>query len=329
MIRVLVTDGMDKKAIEQLKQQGFQVSEQRYGCEDLGAAMAQYDALVVRSATQVRSCHIDQAKNSNLKLIVRGGVGVDNIDVDYAEQNGIAVRNTPRASSRSVAELAMAHIFSCSRFISSAGHSMKEDKWEKKAFSHGMEIFGKTLGIIGFGRIGQELGRMAKALGMEVLAFDVFPVPCLETEIGMRYVSLEELLRKSDLISLHCPLFPSTYHMINKETIALMKDTAILVNTSRGGLIDTEALIEALKAKKFSAVGLDVYEHEDELVYENHFADIITNETVARLLMFPQVVITSHQAFFTREALQAIAVTTMENVYAFEHGLPLVNEVKQ
>ena len=162
---------------------------------------------------------------------------------------------------------------------------------------------------------------------MTVLAYDTYENPDLKDLVT--YVSLEELLKRSDLISLHCPLFPSTYHMINRETIALMKDTAILVNTSRGALIDTEALIEALKAKKFSAVGLDVYEDEDELVYENHFSDIITNETVARLLMFPQVVITSHQAFFTREALQAIAVTTMENVYAFENGLPLVNEVKQ
>ena len=161
---------------------------------------------------------------------------------------------------------------------------------------------------------------------MTVLAFDTYENPALKDMVT--YVTLDELLTRSDFVSLHCPLFPATYQMLNRETIAKMKDTAILVNTSRGALIDTEALIEALKAKKFSAVGLDVYEDEDELVYENHFGDIITNETVARLLMFPQVVITSHQAFFTREALQAIAVTTMENVYAFEHGLPLVNEVK-
>ena len=149
MIRVLVTDGMDENAIEQMKKKGYQVSQQHYSCEELGAAMAQYDALVVRSSTQVRSCHIDQAQNSRLKLIVRGGVGIDNIDAPYAEAHGIAVRNTPRASTESVAELALAHMLSCCRFISAAGHSMREDKWEKKAYSKGVELYGKTLGIIG------------------------------------------------------------------------------------------------------------------------------------------------------------------------------------
>ena len=142
------------------------------------------------------------------------------------------------------------------------------------------------------------------------------------------YVSLDEIWEKSDLISLHCPLFPETYHMINKESIAKMKDTVTLVNTSRGGLIDTEDLIDALRAKKFAAVGLDVYENEDDLVFEDYSSDIIANETVPRLLAFPNVMITSHQAFFTREALQSIAITTLENAYAFEHGLPLENIVQ-
>ena len=184
MIRVLVTDGMDKNAIEQLKNKGFQVTEQHYSCEELGPAIAQHDALVVRSSTQVRSCHIDQAKGSRLKLILRGGVGIDNIDVDYAEQNGIAVKNTPRASTESVAELALAHLLSCCRFISAAGHSMREDKWEKKAYSKGLELHGRTVGIIGFGRIGQQLGSIARALGMIVLAYDLFPCPVWRNRWG-------------------------------------------------------------------------------------------------------------------------------------------------
>ena len=302
MIRVLVTDGMDKNAIEQLKMQGFQVSEQHYGCEDLGAAMAQYDALVVRSATQVRSCHIDQAKNSNLKLIVRGGVGVDNIDVDYAEQNGIAVRNTPRASSRSVAELAMAHIFSCSRFISSAGHTMREDKWEKKAYSHGMEIFGKTLGIIGFGRIGQNLGRMAKGLGMEVVAYDVFPVHCLEKDIGMRYVTLEELLEQADIISVHAPGIDGL-PIIRRETIEKMKDHVIIINTSRGSNVDEQALLDGLNAGKVWAAGLDVYTQEPT---PNH-----------DLYSHPRVSCTPHIGAQTDEAQQKVGAEVAQLICDF------------
>ncbi|MBQ3534724.1 MAG: D-2-hydroxyacid dehydrogenase [Clostridia bacterium] len=261
MIRVLVTDGMDENAIEQMKKKGYQVSQQHYSCEELGAAMAQYDALVVRSSTQVRSCHIDQAQNSRLKLIVRGGVGIDNIDAPYAEAHGIAVRNTPRASTESVAELALAHMLSCCRFISAAGHSMREDKWEKKAYSKGVELYGKTLGIIGFGRIGQTLGTIAKALGMNVLAYDLFPVPCLEEQLGIRYVPLEELLQQSDVISVHAPAVDGQ-PIVRRETLAQMKDGVILINTSRGSNVDEDALLEALESGKVWAAGLDVYRQE-------------------------------------------------------------------
>ena len=154
-MKILVTDGMDKTALEQLKKNGHEVVEQFYAPEELGAALKDFDAVVVRSATKVRASHIDEAKGGRLKLIIRGGVGVDNIDVKYAEDNGITVKNTPKASSNSVAELAMGHMFSCARFLSVAGHTMREGKWEKKAYGKGIELGGKTLGIIGFGRIGQ------------------------------------------------------------------------------------------------------------------------------------------------------------------------------
>ena len=165
-MRILVTDGMDKDALQTLKDNGHEVVEQFYAPEELGAALKEFDAVVVRSATKVRANHIDEAKGGKLKLIIRGGVGVDNIDVKYAEAAGITVKNTPRASSQSVAELAMAHMFACARFVSIAGHTMREDKWEKKAYGKGIELQGKTLGIVGFGRIGQHLGVMAKAIGM-------------------------------------------------------------------------------------------------------------------------------------------------------------------
>ena len=183
-MRILVTDGMDKTAMAQLREAGHEVVEQFYEPDQLGAALREFDAVVVRSKTKVRANHIDEAKGGKLKLIIRGGVGVDNIDVKYAEENGITVKNTPRASSESVAELAMAHMFACARYISIAGHTMREDKWEKKAYGKGIELKGKTLGIVGFGRIGQHLGVMAKAIGMDVIAFDIFHIP----EIGRAHV---------------------------------------------------------------------------------------------------------------------------------------------
>ena len=195
-MRILVTDGMDKKALAMLREKGHDVVEQFYAPEELGAALRDFDAVVVRSATKVRANHIDEAKGGKLKLIIRGGVGVDNIDVKYAEENGITVKNTPRASSNSVAELAMSHMFSCARYISVAGHSMREDKWEKKAYGKGIELQGKTLGIVGFGRIGQHLGAMAKAIGMNVIAFDIFHIPGIEEKMGIPYVEMDELLAK-------------------------------------------------------------------------------------------------------------------------------------
>ena len=161
-MRILVTDGMDKTAMAELKAQGHEVVEQFYEPAELGKALRDFDVVVVRSKTKVRAAQIDEAKGSQLKLLIRGGVGVDNIDVKYAEENGTAVRNTPGASSQSVAELAMGHMFACTRYISIAGHTMREDKWEKKAYGKGIELRGKTLGIVGFGRIGQKLGKMAK-----------------------------------------------------------------------------------------------------------------------------------------------------------------------
>ena len=184
-MRILVTDGMDKTAMAQLREAGHEVVEQFYAPEELGAALREFDAVVVRSKTKVRANHIDEAKGGKLKLIIRGGVGVDNIDVKYAEANGITVKNTPKASSQSVAELAMGHMFSCARYLSIAGHTMREGKWEKKAYGKGIELQGKTLGIVGFGRIGQHLGVMAKAIGMDVIAFDIFHIPGIEEQLGI------------------------------------------------------------------------------------------------------------------------------------------------
>ena len=290
-MRILVTDGMDKTAMAELREKGHEVVEHFYAPEELGAALREFDVAVVRSKTKVRANHIDEAKGGRLKLIIRGGVGVDNIDVQYAEENGIKVRNTPRASSQSVAELALGHMFSCARYISIAGHTMREDKWEKKAYGKGMELSGKTLGIVGYGRIGQALGKMAKAIGMNVIAFDIYHVPGIEEELGVPYVEMDELLAKSDFISVHAPAVDGG-KLISAETIAKMKDGVVIINTSRGSNVDEDALLAALESGKVRAAGLDVYDKEPAC---NH-----------ALYSHPNVSCTPHIGAATQEAQKRI-----------------------
>ena len=301
-MRILVTDGMDQTALQKLKDNGHQVVEQFYAPEELGAALRDFDAVVVRSATKIRAQHIDAAKGGRLKLIIRGGVGVDNIDVKYAEAAGVTVRNTPRASSNSVAELAMGHMFACARYLSIAGHTMREDKWEKKAYGKGIELGGKTLGIIGFGRIGQALCRMARGIGMEVIAEDIYHVPGIEAELGMTYVELDELLERSDFISLHTPSLNGV-KLINRETIAKMKDGAVFINTSRGDNVDEDALLEALNSGKLRAAGLDVYAQEPA-----------ANKA---LYSHPAVSCTPHIGAATKEAQKRIGAEIVDIIESF------------
>ena len=262
-MRILASDGMEKSAIATLREQGNEVvvPETTPTPEELCELVKEFDVLVVRSATKVRVPAIDAAAEAGkLKLIIRGGVGIDNIDHEYAKTKGIEVKNTPRASSDAVAELALAHMLACARFVSAAGHSMRENKWEKKAYAKGIELGGKTLGVVGYGRIGQSLGRKAQALGMKVLAYDIFHVDGLENE-NMKYVEMDELLASSDFISLHVPSLPGQ-PLVNAETIAKMKDGVNIINTSRGTNIDEAALLEALDSGKVRAAGLDVWAEE-------------------------------------------------------------------
>ena len=301
-MRILVTDGMDKDALQTLKDNGHEVVEQFYAPEELGAALKEFDAVVVRSATKVRANHIDEAKGGKLKLIIRGGVGVDNIDVKYAEAAGITVKNTPRASSQSVAELAMAHMFACARFVSIAGHTMREDKWEKKAYGKGIELQGKTLGIVGFGRIGQHLGVMAKAIGMKVVAFDIFHIPGIEAQLGIPYVEMDELLAQSDFISVHAPAVDGGA-IINESTIAKMKDGVTIINTSRGTNVDEAALLAALNSGKVRSAGLDVYADEPA--------------TNAALYSHPMVSCTPHIGAATGEAQKRIGAEIVDIITHF------------
>lgn len=289
-MRILVTDGMDKGAIEKVRAMGHELVEQFYEPDELGKALRDFDVAIIRSKTKLRAKQIDEAKGSRFKCVIRAGVGLDNIDVQYAKDNGIEVKNTPKSPSESVAELAMAHMFSCARYISIAGHSMREGKWEKKAYGKGVELGGKTLGVIGYGRIGQALGRMAQGLGMNVVAYDIFHVEGIECET-MHYVTMDELLAQSDFISLHTPAIDGK-PLINRENIAKMKDGVIFVNTSRGNNVDEEALLEGLNSGKIRGAGLDVYAEEPA-----------KNEA---LLNHPNVSCTPHIGAATKEAQKRI-----------------------
>ena len=226
MIRVLVTDGMEKGAIEELKAKGFEVVEKFYEPEVLGEELKNFDVIVVRSATKVRKPIIDKAAEAGrLKLIIRGGVGVDNIDVAYAMEKGIKVTNTPNASSASVAELALAHMFAVSRFVNISNVTMRQGKWDKKKYD-GVEIGGKTLGLIGFGRISKELAKKASALGMKVIYTDIIGKAKGFDEY--EFFELNEVLKKSDYVSLHIPFIKEQGSYYWKRSISYDEGWSIL-----------------------------------------------------------------------------------------------------
>ena len=257
--RVLASDPLAAESVAAMRDAGLEVDEKTdLSVEELKSEIGAYDAIVIRSATKLRAEIIDAA--TDLKLIVRAGVGLDNVDVEYAQGKGIEVCNTPSASSNSVAELALGHILSLARHIGRGTASMKAGKWEKKQLK-GIEIEGKTLGIVGIGRIGQVLARKAHALGMRVISFDAYladsPVPDVAP-----MVAFDRLLKESDFISLHIPFDPSVGPTIGEAEFAMMKDGVRIVNCARGGVVDEAALVAAMASGKVAGAALDVFETE-------------------------------------------------------------------
>lgn len=262
MMKILVSDPLADEAIKIMKDAGFEVTVKTgMTPEQLLETIQEFDAIVVRSATKVNKEVIERGKN--LKLIARAGVGLDNVDKKAADGKGIKVVNTPAATSISVAELALGMMLAASRQITRGTIGLKGGKWEKSALK-GVELYGKTLGIIGCGRIGCELAKRAHALGMKVLGTDIEGVCDLEQLkcYHIEFVSFEELQKKSDYISLHVPLTDSTRHMINKDSIAKMKDGVVIINCARGGVIEENDLYDALESKKVAAAAMDVFEEE-------------------------------------------------------------------
>lgn len=300
MIKILVCDGMEKEAIKKLIDDGFEVVDKHYEEEELKENVRDFDVMIVRSATKVRKPIIDAAKGGKLKLVIRGGVGVDNIDVDYARKNGIEVKNTPNASSASVAELTIGHLFALTRYIHLANVTMRDGKWEKKKYE-GIELFGKTLGLIGFGRIAREVATRAEALGMRVIYTD--KLGKARGYERFELCTIEKLLKKADFVSLHVPFNKEEGAIIGKDQFAIMKDGAYIINCARGGVIDEEALIEALNSGKINGAGLDVFENEPKPNLE--------------LVNHPKVCVTPHIGGSTEEAQERIGEEIVETIEEF------------
>ena len=290
-----------------------------------------YDAVCIFVNDEAPREVIEILAEGGVKLILLRCAGFNNVDSKAAAECGITVLRVPAYSPYAVAEHAMTILQAANRRIHKSYIKVQDNNFALSGLL-GLDLHNKVAGIMGTGRIGQIMANICKGYGMTVLGWDAFPNMALEEKGLLRYVSKEELLQKADLISLHAPLVMGpngTYHLIDDKAIAMMKNNVMLVNTSRGPLVDSEALIRGLKANKFHAVALDVYEGEDANVYNDRSDEMIDTDIVARLTMFPNLVLTSHQAFFTREALQAIAAVTMENARNFNEGLPYgMSEVK-
>lgn len=290
------------------------------------AALAEgCDAVCAFVSSNVSAATLDILHQKGVSLILMRCAGFNNVDTARAKEYGIRVMRVPGYSPEAVAEHAIALALACNRRLYKAYNKVRENDFSLNGLM-GFNFYQKTAGIIGTGKIGAAMCRICHGFGMKVIAYDVYENPSLKDFV--EYVSLEDLLAQSDLISLHCPLMDSTYHLINIETIRKMKDGVILVNTSRGALVKTEDLIEGIRMLKFAGVGLDVYEEETPNVFEDRSDEILEHSTTARLLSFPNVMITSHQGFFTKEALSAIAETTLQNAADFLSGKESANDVK-
>lgn len=269
---------------------------------------------------------ISELKNNGIKVIALRCAGFNNVDVKAAEKAGIRVVRVPAYSPEAVAEHAVALIMTLNRKTHKAYLRIKENNFSLERLT-GFNIYGKTVGVVGTGKIGKAFCKIMLGFGAKVIAYDK-----LEDEeakkLGIKYVTFEEVLKNSDIISLHCPLTPETKYMIDWEAFANMKDGVMLINTSRGALINTKDAILALKRGKIGYLGIDVYEQEEHLFYKDLSENIIPDDTIARLMSFPNVMMTSHQGFFTKEALTEIAATTVGNIDCVAQGKPSPNEVK-
>ena len=287
-MKVLANDGLEISGINEIKKNGIYIETNHLDKEELIENIKNYDVLVVRSNTKVTSDVLEAGAKGNLKLVIRAGVGIDNIDLDYAKKVGIKVSNTPDASSDSVAELALGHMFSVSRYIAVANYTMRNGQWNKKQYK-GSEIAGKILGIIGMGRIGKALAGKAEALGMKIIYADVLGK---QDNLAYEFMDLDNLLKVSDYVSLHVPYDKDKGALISSKEISMMKEGAVIINCARGKVVDEEALLEGLNSGKLAGAGIDVFEQEP-----SKNTELINHERVS---------VTPHIGASTKEAQERI-----------------------
>ena len=299
MIRVLANDGLEASAVKALEAAGAEVVTDHVDQENLGEVVRDYDVLIVRSASKVTAEVSEKAAGGKLKLVIRAGVGVDNIDIPAANAKGITVKNTPNASSNSVAELAVGHMFALARYIAIANVTMRNGEWNKKKYQ-GSEIAGKTLGIIGMGRIGRSLAAKAEALGMTVVYTDLFGK---QEGLSYEYLELNDLLKTSDFISLHVPYDKNQGSLLGKKEFEMMKDGVFLIDCARGKVVEEAALLEALNNGKVAGAGLDVFEEEP-----THNIELVNH---------PKVSVTPHIGAATNEAQTRIGEEVVSTIKEF------------
>lgn len=290
-------------------------------CADSAGLASGCDAACAFVNDTVDKAVIDRLASMNIGALAMRCAGYNNVDISYAEGK-IKVFHVPAYSPHAVAEHAMAMLLTSVRRIHKAYIRTRDFNFSLNGMT-GFELHGKTVGIVGTGRIGQAFADICKGFGMKILAYDKFPREIPDVE----FVSLERLFRESDVISFHCPLTPETYHMLNAKTVPLLKKGVVIINTSRGALIDAEALLDGIRSRTVGATCLDVYEEESDIFFEDFSGHIPSDETLATLLFMPNVIVTSHQAFLTNEALSNIAETTVNNLYRFFSDKSLQNEV--
>ena len=286
-----------------------------------------YDVVCAFTNDDIGKETIDAMAENGVRLLAMRCAGFNNVSLKDIH-NRFKVVRVPAYSPHAIAEYTVGLILAVNRKINKAYVRTREGNFSINGLM-GVDLYGKTAGIIGTGKIGQILIKILKGFDMKVIAYDLFPNQKVAEELGFEYVSLDELYANSDIISLNCPLTKDTQYMINRRSMLKMKDGVILVNTGRGMLIDSADLVEALKDKKVGAVALDVYEEEEDYFFEDKSTQVIEDDILGRLLSFYNVLITSHQAYFTKEAVEAITVTTLNNIKDFVEGKPLVNEVPQ
>jgi D-lactate dehydrogenase len=320
------TKSYDRESFEKYNNQEHQLAFYKAQLNDQTVNLTSgYQAICVFVNDRVNAMIIKKLHKNGVQIIALRCAGFNNVDLQAAAEVGIKVVRVPAYSPMAVAEHAVALIMTLNRKTHKAYNRVREGNFAADRLT-GFNLFGKTVGVIGTGKIGEAFCQIMLGFGCKVLAYDIYENEKLKLK-GIEYLPFEEVLKQSNIVSLHCPLNDHTHHIMNKTTFSKMKKGAMLINTSRGGLVDTKAVIKALKKGKIGYLGIDVYEEEEELFFQDLSEQIITDDQIMRLMAFPNVLVTAHQGFLTNEALENIATITLENITNFEKGITLRNEV--